>query len=106
MLQYLVLLYPSLLVNAGAELQDNFVSGIIEEWQLRLPTIVVGDDLPGFCMSHERALCLTSLMDLDKLAEHLATLHINRKQDGVIFLGENNPQYSNSTNRRVTELIQ
>ena len=65
----------------------NFIVDIIGTWQLRLPTLVFEDDLPQLCMTHERALCLTNAMDLDELAEHLATIHLNRRQDGLIFVG-------------------
>ena len=81
-----ILVALKLSVVNGKDTLDAFLSDIISEWQLRLPTIVAGDDLPGLCMTSERLLCLSNAVDLNELAEQLALLHLNRKQDGVIFL--------------------
>ena len=72
-------------VANGKDTLDAFISDVISEWQLRLPTIVAGDHLPGLCMTSERLLCLSNAEDLNELAEQIALLHLNRKQDGVIF---------------------
>ena len=88
MFQKLLFLALSFSATVGAEPIDEFISDIIGEWQLRLPTIVAGNDLPELCMTHERVLCLSNGFDLDELSEHIAKLHLNRKQDGVIFTRE------------------
>lgn len=79
-------------IVAEAELLDEFISDIIREWQLRLPTIVGEEYLPEMCRTHGRVLCLSNDVALDELAEHMALIHLNRNQDGVIFLGEGHEQ--------------
>ena len=70
-----------------AEPIDEFIADIIGTWRLRLPTVVLGEDIIELCTSHERVLCLTNGMGLNDVAEHLAISHLNRTQDGVIFVG-------------------
>ena len=76
---------------AATETLNDFITDIIKAWQLRLPTIV-GEYLPEACMTPKYMLCLSSTLDLHELAEHVALIHINRKQDGIIFLGKGHKQ--------------
>ena len=76
---------------AATETLNDFITDIIKAWQLRLPTIV-GEYLPEACMTPRYMLCLSSTLDLHELAEHVALIHINRKQDGIIFLGKGQKQ--------------
>ena len=71
----------------GAQLHEEFIADIIGKWHLRLPTVVVEDDIPELCMTREKLLCLPSDMDINRVADHLTLLHLNRMQDGVIFVG-------------------
>ena len=80
-------------ILADAECSDivefgNFVNSIIDAWRLQSPTLVVQGDLPPLCMRREWMLCLTTNSDSEDLVEHLTTLHKQRKQDGIIFLGK------------------
>ena len=88
------------LITAAPPL-DVFLSDIIEEWQLHLPTIVGGEDLPAFCMMHKRVLCLTNNRGIDELGAHVALLHLNGGQDGVVFLGTGEQQ---QLEQKVTKL--
>ena len=81
-----VLLLIGLQVTS-AEPIDDFISDLIVTWRLRLPTVVIGENILELCMTHERVLCLTNGMDTTDVAEHLAISHINRTQDSVIFVG-------------------
>ena len=38
------------------------------------------------CKTHDRVLCLTNGANTSEIAEHMAMLHLHRKQDGVIFV--------------------
>ena len=66
---------------------DEFIADIIQVWQLRLPTIIVKDDIPELCMINERAHCLTNEMNVAELAEHLVEMRRKREQDAAIFVG-------------------
>ena len=67
---------------------ENFIEGIIDSWQLRSPTLIVQGDMPQLCVRLEWALCLLKEdSEMDELAEHMATIHKLRKQDGVILIG-------------------
>ena len=84
---WLGILYLLGLSICGAEPLDEFIEDIIETWHLQLPTIVVEEYTLEVCMTQKRVLCTKNHMDIDELAEHLAFIHLHRKQDGVIFVG-------------------
>ena len=60
-----------------AEPIDEFIADIIGTWQLRLPTVVLGEDNLGLCMSCESVLCLTNEMGTDNVSEHLSISNLN-----------------------------
>ena len=87
-LKLLVLLWISKSVVGDGKLLEKLLVDIIEAWQLLSPTIiVVEEETPKLCMTHQWTLCLTNDMDNNYLAEHMASMHQGRKQDGVIFAG-------------------
>ena len=67
---------------------ETFVIDVIETWQLLSPTIVFQDEMPTMCMKHQWILCLTIDMGIFETAEHLDRIFKTRKQDGIIFVGE------------------
>ena len=81
------ILFGSFGFSYGSEVNKAFYESIIETWQLRSPTILVKDDLPKMCMNHFWLLCLTNDQNTSELANHLALIHQQRKQDGLIFVG-------------------
>ena len=81
----------TILSVAATETLNDFITDIIKEWRLRLP-IIVGEYLPESCMTPKYMLCLSTTLDLHELAENVALIHINRKQDGIIFLGKGHKQ--------------
>ena len=91
MLIILGLFFGIVATSHGSESEEfeTFIEGIIETWKLRSPTIVVKDDLPKICMSKnpQWLLCLSNDQDTNELANHLASIHPHRQQDGLIFVG-------------------
>ena len=81
--QFMVVLVWSNVI--GAQFYEEFIADIIGKWHLRLPTVVVEEDMLELCLMRERVLCLPSNLNL--VADHLTLLHLNRMQDGVIFVG-------------------
>ena len=82
------LLIGSFATSHGTELTfEAFIEDIIETWQLRSPTIILKDDLPQMCMSLQWLLCLSNDQDVNQLANHMDKIHQGRKQDGLIFIG-------------------
>ena len=75
-------------ISHGSESEqlEAFIKDIIETWQLRSPTIIVNDDFPNMCMTHQWLLCLSN-RDTNEVTNHLASIHQHRKQDGLIFIG-------------------
>ena len=65
---------------------EAFIEDIIEIWGLWTPTVIVKDEIPEMCMTHQWLLCLSN-MDTFEVATHLASIHQHRKQDGLIFIG-------------------
>ena len=70
------------------EMLETFVIDVIETWQLLSPTIVFQDEMPTMCMKHQWILCLTIDMGIFETAEHLDRIFKTRKQDGIIFVGD------------------
>ena len=70
-----------------AELLERFIQDIIVNWKLRSPTIIFGEELTDLCSSKDMILCVTNDVKTMELAEHLAIVHKNYKQDGLIFVG-------------------
>ena len=91
MLIILGLFFGIVATSHGSESEEfeTFIEGIIETWKLRSPTIVVKDDLPKICMSKnpQWLLCLSNDQDTTEIANHLASIHQQSKQDGLIFVG-------------------
>ena len=89
----LCILFRAFAISHGSESEeiDAFIEDIIETWQLWSPTILVKDDLPKMCMNHQWLLCLSNDQYQDQvtneLENHLASIHLHRKQDGLILVG-------------------
>ena len=66
---------------------ETFIEDIIRTWQLRSPTIIFKDDIPTLCRSHQWLLCISNDQDANELTNHLDNIHKRRKQDGLIFRG-------------------
>ena len=65
---------------------EAFIEDIFDIWGLRSPTVIVKDEIPEICMTHKWLLCLSNT-DTNEVANHLASIHQYRKQDGLIFIG-------------------
>ena len=91
MLPKLCILFGIYAISHGSESKDfeTFIVSIIETWKLRSPTILVEDDLPNMCMTqnHKWLLCLSDDQDTNEIENHLASIHQQRKQDGLILIG-------------------
>ena len=63
---------------------NNFISGPNQEG---IPcTVIIGEDVPEFCFNMKWVLCMKlTKHDAPNIAQHLNTLHLNRKQDALIF---------------------
>ena len=85
----LIILFGIFAISHAAETGDleAFIEDIIETWQLRSPTILVKDVVPKMCMTRQWLLCLSIDQDTNEFANHLASVHQHRKQDGIIFAG-------------------
>ena len=85
----LIILFGIFAISHAAETGDleAFIEDIIETWQLRSPTILVKDVVPKMCMTRQWLLCLSIDQDTNEFANHLASVHQHRKQDGIIFVG-------------------
>ena len=66
---------------------ENFINDLVRTWKLLLPTIIFEDEIPPLCWEHERMLCVKNDGTAKNLAEILTIIHRNRKQDGIIFVG-------------------
>ena len=66
---------------------EKFIEDIIDTWQLLSPALIAQGELPQLCMRLEWVLCLPTDSDTNDLVEHLALIHKQRKQDGIIFWG-------------------
>ena len=68
---------------------ETFLRDIIDTWKLQSPTIIVQDYFPKICMELQWVLCLSESMGegTNELENHLTTIHQQRKQDGVLFIG-------------------
>ena len=101
-----LILLPWLFSNVTAnEVLDKFIVDIIEAWHLHLPTILVGDEMLEICWSQERVLCLSIGANASETAEHMARLHLHRKQDGVIFVGSDRSKNMVGHMNRLTPTI-
>ena len=82
----LVFTYASPTHSEG--LKDNFVEDIISKYKMISPTIILSNELPRYCIQ-PWVLCLSNTPEdnLAHLVRHLISIHNNRKQDGIIFLG-------------------
>ena len=84
-----LLLWVFALAHGSEDIEfDQFIRDIMVLWKLRAPTLIVQGDLPQLCKT-DWVLCLPSEGWVsEELAEQLATIHMQRKQDGVIFVGK------------------
>ena len=73
----------------ATETLDNFIEDLIASWKLISPTIIILHDalLPEYCLRHNWVLCLQNDMNMNQLSEHIVSMHQDRKQDGVVFVG-------------------
>ena len=71
---------------------NSFIVNVMDEIRLILPTIIFSTDaVPQLCIDLKWVVCLDgSQNDATNIAEHLKTLHLTRKQDGVIFADNGN----------------
>ena len=76
-------------IGYGAKTEDlePFVKDLIAAWQLKSPTIIFEDNVPKMCTNHQWLLCLSNDQDTNDLAAHLDLINQERKQDGLIFVG-------------------
>ena len=76
-------------IGYGAETEDlePFVEDLIKTWRLRSLTILFEGNVPKMCMSHQWLLCLSNDQNTNALAAHLDLINQQRKQDGLIFIG-------------------
>ena len=88
MMMKLCLMFGYFAISDGSEEFEAFLQDVIQTWQLRSPTIIFKEDLPKMCMQNQRLLCLSNEGDRNELANHLASIHQHRKQDGLIFVGQ------------------
>ena len=88
-LRRISLLFGIFTIAHGAELQqfEAFIEDLISTWQLKSPTIVFYGDLPQICMNRQWLLCVSHDQNTNELPHHLASIHLRRKQDGLIFVG-------------------
>ena len=73
-------------VGSGTETLNMFIEDIIKSWKLLSPTIIFTGEMIDWCRGHDLILCVTNDENVTDLAEHLATIHKVRKQDGLIFV--------------------
>ena len=66
---------------------ENFIQDLVRTWKLLSPTIIFNGELPLLCWDYDWVLCLKKDGSTKELAETLTTIHRNRKQDGIIFVG-------------------
>ena len=82
----LVLFLSIFTASATGTPDEQFIEDLKGSYKLNAPTLVLGDELPDLCFDNW-VLCLsTSQHDESDIAAHLKTLHLNRKQDAVIFV--------------------
>ena len=72
----------------GNELVNQFVSDIVKAFDLTAPT-VMSPELLDLCMDSQWVLCLTNTEgdSIEDMTAHLSLIHLKRKQDSVIFVG-------------------
>ena len=85
----LVVLSSMLSVVSGDSSLNNFILDIVSTFTLTSPTIVFNEKVPEICMTQQWVLCVsnTHQSEQDELADHIVILSLNRKQDGIIFVG-------------------
>ena len=72
----------------STEAQEIFINDLVKAWKLLSPTVIfMKDEMPSLCLKTEKILCLTNDGNPSDLAIHLAKIHKERKQDGLIFVG-------------------
>ena len=66
----------------------HFVTDLIAENQLRMPTAIFEEGIPDFCMTNTRIHCISSEdTDYGAVIEHVFQLHNNSRQDALIVVG-------------------
>ena len=68
---------------------DKFIEDVIGTFQLTSPTVVFCEDAPRICFTWIWILCLKDVQEQNELTTHLQTIHQTRKQDGILFIGNN-----------------
>ena len=71
---------------------ETFLEDVIDKWGLLSPTIIFQDEMPTTCMDLDWTLCLTYDIGIRETADHLDIIFKTRKQDGIIFVGDQGHQ--------------
>ena len=76
---------------------DLFVKDLVTEFKMRRPTILLDDELPELCFTHQWMLCLSAAAanlpkEMSILVEHIRTLYNEGRQDGLIVAEGQNTQ--------------
>ena len=71
----------------------RFVQDLITEYQLLTPTAIISEGIPDICMNITRIHCLSSEnVDNQALAQHVAQLYVENRQDALIVAGAGEAQ--------------
>ena len=73
----------------GDDMVDlHFVTDLIAEHQLQMPTAIFQEGIPDICMTNTRIHCISSEnMDYGAVIEHVFQLHNKGRQDALIIVG-------------------
>ena len=68
---------------------NDFIADILSTFTLTSPTIVFDEIVPEVCMTQQWVLCVSNDLQSEQkeLADHIAGLSLNRRQDSIIFVG-------------------
>ena len=68
---------------------NEFIADILSTFSLASPTIVFDEIVPEVCTTHQWVLCVSNALqsEQEELADHIAWLSLNRRQDSIIFVG-------------------
>ena len=67
---------------------NEFIADILSTFTLASPTIVFDEIVPEVC-TKQWVLCVSNALqsEQEELADHIAWLSLNRRQDSIIFVG-------------------
>ena len=84
----LLLLFLCNIAWADDMVDLHFVTDLIAEHQLRMPTAIFEEGIPDICMTNTRIHCISSEnTDYGAVIEHVFQLHNNSRQDALIVVG-------------------